>query len=245
MSGHSKWSTIKHQKGVKDAARGKLFSKLSRAISVAVSAGGNKPDTNYKLKVAIDQARSRNMPKENINRALKKGEKSAVLEEITYEGFGPSGIMVMIEVATDNRNRTGQEIKKIIDRGGGRLSGSGSVSFNFEPKGFLIVKKEDAQSQILKLIDIGVEDIEEIGDTIEVYVAASELKEAKDKIEELGFEVINHELIQKPKNNQIITDQSEASKALIFLENLEEHADVQNVFANLDIPEDTMKKIQE
>src|SRR3989344_6041026 len=144
MSGHSKWATIHRSKEVKDAKRGNLFAKMGRAISIAVKAGGGPdPSANFKLRVAIEKARAADMPKENIERAIAKASEGGALEEVTYEGFGPGGIGVIVEAATDNKNRTAQEIKNAFERGGGNLAGPGSVSFNFEQKGFLLVKKTD------------------------------------------------------------------------------------------------------
>jgi YebC/PmpR family DNA-binding regulatory protein len=245
MSGHSKWATIKHQKAINDARRGKLFSRLSRAISIAVkSGGGPNPESNNKLRVAIEQARAANMPKANIEKAISRGGGGEALEEMTYEGYGPEGIAVMVEVATDNRNRTAQEIKAIFERGGGRLAGPGAVAFNFEPKGFLVVEKEkDTEAQMLKLIDLGVEDMEETQSGIEVYVEPDKLSLTRQEIKNEGFRVVSAELVQKPKSYQEILDEKAASKALSFLDNLDEHDDVQKVFANLDIPDEIVKKV--
>ncbi len=245
MSGHSKWSTIKRKKETTDAARGKLFSKLARVIAIAVKTGGGpNPDSNHKLKVAIDAAKAANMPKANVQRALSLGSGGKVIEEFTYEGFGPSGISVIVEGATDNRNRTGQEVKGIFERGGGRLAGPGAVSFNFEPKGLLVVsKKKDVEAQMLKLIDLGAEDVEETDDGVEVYVVQSKLSDTKKVVEEKGFKIISTELVQRPKNLQVLKDRSSASKALSFLTKLENNDDVQKVFANIDVPDEILKSI--
>ncbi len=245
MSGHSHYSTIKRQKEANDAAKGQIFSKLTRAISIAVkTGGGSNPDSNYKLKVAIDKAKALNMPKVNVERAISKGRGGGILEEVTYEGFGPEGVAVIVEVATDNRNRSGQEIKNIFEKGGGSLAGPGAVSFNFEPRGFLIVKKDkNTEEQMLTLIDLGVEDMEEMNDGIEIYVDANVLSQTREKLENKGFDVILTELVQKPKNYQSITEEKKASKILSFLDSLEKHDDVQKVFANFDIPEDILEKI--
>ena len=194
--------------------------------------------------MAIEQARAANMPKVNIERAVSRGEGGEALEEITYEGFGPGRIAVMAEVATDNRNRTVQEIKGIFERSGGHLAGPGAVSFNFEPKGLLVVdKKADTEEQMLKLIDLGVEDIEEVEDGLEVYVEAVKLRETKEVLEREGFKVASSGLVQKPKMLQTVKDAKTASKALSFLDTLEEHGDIQKVFANLDIPNEIIEKI--
>lgn len=239
MSGHSHYATIHRQKEAKDAARGNVFSKLARAITIAVkTGGGDDPNSNFKLRVEIDRARAVNMPKDNIERAIARAKVGGeVLEEVSYEGFGPSGISVIVKVATDNRNRTSQEIKNLFERNGGNLAGPGAVAFNFENKGFLLIEKnENPESQILKLIDLGVEDVEETDDGIEVYVIPDKLSEVRNNVEKLGFSVKEMELIMQPKNPQTLRDPNESEKALNFLEALEEHDDVQKVFTNLDIP---------
>lgn len=245
MSGHSKWATIHRQKESKDAARGNLFSKLTRAIQIAVkSSGGVDPESNFKLRVAIEKAKAANMPKENVERAISKAAESGAMEEATYEGFGPEGIAVMVEIATDNKNRTGQEIKNLFERAGGRLAGPGSVSFNFEHKGLIVVRKEaDFESQMLKLIDLGVEDIEESDSELEAYVNPEKLAETREKLESAGFTVISFELTQKPKVFVDIHDNNRASKVLSFLNSLQENEDVQKVYANLDIPDEIMKQV--
>lgn len=244
MSGHSHYATIKRQKGVKDAAKGNMFSKFAKAISIAVkSGGGPDPDANFKLRVVIDKARSFNMPKENIERAISHGSGGQALDEASYEGFGPSGVAVIVETATDNRNRTGQEIKNIFERAGGRLGGPGAVSFNFEAKGQLLINKDaDPESQMLKLIDLGVEDMEEIEDGIEAFVAPDKLSSIRKALEDAGYKVTETELVQKPKTYQTITSESEAKKAIAFLDALNEQEDVQKVFANLDIPDEVLAK---
>lgn len=243
MSGHSKWATIHRSKEVKDAKRGNLFSKLGRAITISVKAGGGPdPSSNFKLRVAMEKARAADMPKENIERAIAKGTGGEALEETSYEGFGPGGIGVMVEVATDNKNRTGQEIKNIFERGGGHLGGPGSVSFNFEQKGFLLVKKTaDVENQMLTLIGVGVEDVEASEDGIEVTTAPDKLSEIRKKIEAEGFEVTATELYLKPKNLLTISDPAEAKRTIAFLDSLEDNEDVQKVFSNLDVSENLLK----
>lgn len=238
MSGHSKWSTIKHKKAANDQARGKVFSKLSKAISIAIKTGGGaNPETNYKLRMAIDTARAADMPKANIDRIINKAEKEDEnLEEVKYEGFGPEGINVIVEVVTDNRNRTAQEIKGLFERGGGRLGGPGSVSFNFEPRGLILIKKSaEKENQILQLIDLGVEEFEETEVGIEVYVSPSKLSSLRQEIEKVGFEIISVELIQKPKSLQSISDPQKGEKVVRFLDNLDNQDDVQQVFTNADL----------
>ena len=246
MSGHSHYATIKRQKESNDAQKGQLFSKLAYEIAVATKVGKSGDiDTNYKLRVAVDRARAANMPKDNIERAITKAlGTGGTFDEVTYEGYGPQGIAVIIEAATNNRNRTAQEIKNIFERGGGNLAGPGAVSFNFEPRGLITAKKEsNPEEQMLKLIESGAEDMQEIEDEIEVYVAPSKLSDVRKKLEENGSKVTSFELIQKPKNLQTVSDVSEVKKILGFLDNLNDHPDVLKVFANLDIPEEVIKQI--
>jgi YebC/PmpR family DNA-binding regulatory protein len=238
MSGHSHYATIKRQKEANDAARGKTFSKLAKEIAIAVkTGGGGDPNSNFKLRMVMDKAREVNMPKDNVERAIAHATSTAeAIEEVSYEGFGPSGVAVMVVAATDNRNRTAQEIKNIFDRAGGRLGGPGSVSFNFENKGFLLVEKDaDPESQMLKLIDLGVEDVNETPDGIEVYVQPDKLSQTKKNLEEAGFKVTSAEISMEAKSYQTISDVKEASKVMSFLDLLNDHDDVQQVYSNADI----------
>lgn len=245
MSGHSHFATIKRQKAVNDAAKGNLFSKLARNIMIAAK-GGADPDMNFKLRFEIDKARAASMPKENIDRAIAKATTEAAnLTEITYEGFGPGGIGVIIEAATDNKNRTAQEIKNTFDRGGGNLAGPGAVSFNFENKGFMLVKKNaDPDTQMLQLIDLGAEDIQDTEDGFEVYVAPDKLNEIHKKLTAAGFEVTSAELQMKPVNFVEVTNPADATRAMKLLDALDEVEEVQKVFSNLDIPDAVMSQIQ-
>jgi YebC/PmpR family DNA-binding regulatory protein len=244
MSGHSHFATIKRQKEANDAARGNLFSKLARSIMIAAK-GGADPDMNFKLRFEIDKARAASMPKENIERAIAKATTEATnIEEIGYEGFGPGGISVIVETATDNKNRTGQEIKNLFERAGGRLGGPGSVSFNFEKKGFMVVKKKDnPDEQMLALIDTGVEDIEDVGDEFEVYVAPDKLGQIHKELVGKGFEVTGTELQMQPKNFVTISETTTAQKITKFIDEVEDRDDVQHVFTNADIPEEVVKQI--
>lgn len=244
MSGHSHFATIKRQKAANDAVKGNLFSKLARNIMLAAK-GGADPDMNFKLRVEIDKARAASMPKENIDRAISKATSEAAnLTEIAYEGFGPGGIAVIVQAATDNKNRTAQEIKNIFDKAGGNVAGPGAVSFNFENKGYLRLKKAaDPESQMLQIIDLGVEDVNEAEDGIEVYVSPDKLREVRKSFETAGIEISETELVMKPKNFQEITDPAMAGKCAKFLETIEAHDDVQKVFTNLDIPENVVEKM--
>lgn len=244
MSGHSHFATIKRQKAANDAVKGNLFSKLARNIMIAAK-GGADPDMNFKLRVEIDKAKSASLPKENIDRAIAKATTEAAnLMEISYEGFGPGGISVIINVTTDNKNRSSQEIKNILEKSGGSMGGPGSVSFNFESKGFMLVKKSvEPDAQMLQMIDLGVEDVADTDIGIEVYTSPTELGEERKKFINAGFEVLETELIMKPKNLQSITDPALAAKVLTFLDNVEELDDVSKVFSNLDIPNEVMQKL--
>jgi len=234
MSGHSHYATTHRQKELKDAAKGQIFSKLARAITIAAKTGGGpSPDSNYKLRIAIDKARAVSMPKENIDRAISKAAGGEAMDEVTFEGFGPSGIAVLVEVATDNRNRTTPEIRNLFEKSGGKMGTPGSVAFNFDPKGMLIVSKEsDFDSQLLNLIDLGAEDVEDLENgEVAVYVAPHVLGDVQKKFNEKGIEVKSAELIQKPKNLQEVTGE-DVQKVEKFIENLESHDDVQKVFTN-------------
>jgi YebC/PmpR family DNA-binding regulatory protein len=247
MSGHSHFATIKRQKEAKDAAKGRVFSKMARAIAIAVKAGRSPdPDANYKLRMVIEQARASNMPKSNIERAISNAATSGNIEEITYEGYGPYGIGVVVETATDNKNRTSQEIKNIFERVGGSLAGPGAVSFNFEKKGVLAIKKSsDPQTQMLSLIDQGVEDISETADAIEAYVLPQMVDEIKDKLTSLGFEIESFGIELKPKSFVTIAEADKAKKAISFLNVLDDHEDVQNVYSNFDVPDEIAGQINQ
>lgn len=245
MSGHSKWATIKRQKAVNDNARGKVFSKFSRAITVAAKTGGPNPDTNYRLRIAIDAAKAENMPKDTIDRAVNKADTDgSQVIEATYEGFGTGGVAVIVQAATDNKNRTAQEIKNIFDKNGGSMGQQGSVSFNFDLKGFLLVAKDsDPDSQTLALIDLGIDEIEESDDGVEVYVAAQDLFDTKNKIEEKGYKVISAELLQKPKVKVPVDNASNAKRLLSMIESFEDLDDVQKVFDNADISDEILEEV--
>lgn len=238
MSGHSHYDTIHRQKEINDSKRGKIYSKMAKEIVIAVrTGGGTDPNFNYKLRMIIDKARESNMPKSNIERAINSGSGGGAMDEVTYEGFGPAGVSIIVQAATDNRNRTSQDIKNTFERGGGSLAGPGSVSFNFDNRGFLLIKKTDnPEEQILQLIDLGIEDVEEMDNGIEVYVSPETLGEMRKKIESNGFEVGSSELYMKPKS-YVTLAKTDAEKAVSFLEALEDLDDVQKVYSNLDIVE--------
>ncbi len=244
MSGHSKWSQIKRQKGAADIKRGAIFSKLTNTIIVAARAGGD-PSANFALKMAIEKAREASMPKENIDRAIKRGTgelAGAKLEEILYEAIGPSGIGILIEVATDNRNRTNSEIKNILANFSGKLTGSGAISYQFEKMGrFLISLAGQNQEELeLKVIDAGAQDFEEQNEMLAVYTKANELEMVKETLETQGFEIKDSSLTWEPKNMVSIVDKNEAAKILKLMENLENLDEVTAVCSNFDLPKELL-----
>ena len=238
MSGHSHFATIKRAKELKDSQKGKIFSKHARSISMAVKAGGGTdPTANYKLRMAIEAARADNLPKENIERAISKASTEASnLEEYVYEGYGPFGVSFLIEATTDNKNRTAQEIKNIFERGGGSMAGPGSVSFNFESIGMIKVKKsESPETQLLDLIDWGIDDYEEVGDELILYVPFDKTAQLKDAISSKGYSVVSTQLIKKAKTFLDITEIGKAKKIFDLIKKMEEQDDVQNVYTNVNV----------
>lgn len=235
MSGHSKWSTIKHKKEATDHKRGQIFTKLVRAITVAVRDGGPDIDSNFKLRLAVEKAHQVNMPKVNIDRAIEKGSGAGSLGfmEAVYEGFGPGNTAVIVEVLTDNKNRTVSELKKVFEKNGGSLGQPGSVAFLFDKKGRLLVeKKAAADEQMLKLIDTGVDDVVETETGIEIITPANQLDQIKSKIEAEGSLVKEADLVYLAKNS-LELDQVIRVKAENFLESLDDLDDVQEVYTNL------------
>lgn len=244
MSGHSKWSTIKRQKGANDAKRGQAFTKLSKAISMAVREGGGNtdPDTNFKLRLAIDGARAANMPKETIERASARasGKAEAEMFEVVYEGFGPSGISVIVEAITDNKQRTTPEIKTLFDKSGGTLGVPGSVSYQFVKKGQITVAKNGKTLDDIFLLaaDDGAEDVEEASeDEIHIYTLADKLGVMRKALIEQGITIIGAEIVYKPIVYKEIFNPEDAQKVINFMERLEDHDDVQKVYANFEIVE--------
>lgn len=241
MSGHSHFATIKRQKEANDSARGRVFSKHSKAIAIAIKSGGNAdPEMNSKLRFAIEQAKADNMPKANIDRILERASEVKNIEEVVYEGFGPDGINVMILAATDNKNRTSQEIKNMLEKGGGNMAGPGAVSFNFDQLGQVVVKKVgDGEQQMLQIIDVpGVVDVEDVGEELEVYTQPQKVAEVKEALVALTFEVGSFALVMKPKSTVTITTPQKAEKVMAFIDTLDDHDDVQDVFTNVEIPDD-------
>jgi YebC/PmpR family DNA-binding regulatory protein len=249
MSGHSKWSTIKRQKGVTDARRGAAFTKAANAITVAAREGGANPDTNFKLRLSVDAARKINMPKDNIERAIGRGsgdtKEGKQLEKVTYEGFGPKGVGVMIEAVTDNRQRTAQEVRSAFERGGGHLSGPGSVSHLFSQVGEIIVTHKEgtrADQLLLTAADAGAEDVETDSDESIVYTKLSDLVKVKAALVSKGLVVSETRISRKPVSVVKITDEKEASSVLTLVSKLDDLLDVQKVYANFDIPDEVLQK---
>ena len=238
MSGHSKWSTIKRQKGITDAKRGQAFTKVSNAITIAVKQGGGivDPNSNFKLRLAIDKAREVNMPKDNVDRAIKRaeGKDAGAVEEIQYEGFGPGGTAFLIETVTDNRQRTFSEVRNIVSKNGGNLGEPGSVSYMFDKIGEIVIKKDNSSFDELFTIglEIGVDDVEEEGELVFFYCAPSLLFEMRQKLEEKNIKVETSEIVYKPKSS-VELDDALAQKVLLIVERLDELDDVQQVFHNL------------
>lgn len=250
MSGHSKWATIKRQKGANDAKRGALFTKLSKAVSIAVVQGGGvaDPESNFRLRLAVEAARAANMPKENIERAIQRAgaKQESNLEEIMYEGFGPGGFSVIVETLTDNKLRTVSEVKNIFNKNGGSMGAQGSVIYQFEKKGALTVEKGGKSLDEIFMIaaEAGAEDVEDADSDVLVYTKAEELAKARDALIAEGIVIKSAELTWHPTLSHVINDATTAEKALSFLEKLENLDDVQKVYANFDIPDEIMKHHQ-
>jgi YebC/PmpR family DNA-binding regulatory protein len=245
MSGHSKWATIHRQKEATDQKRGQAFTKVANAVIVAIREGGGvtDPEHNFRLRLAIEKARSLNMPKENIQRAIDRAVGKgggAVLTEATYEGYGPGGIGILVETMSDNKQRTVQEVKNIFDRSGGSLASPGSVAYNFQKVGSIVVSVSgDKEEAILKIIDLGVEDVEEAGDNnLEIHVSPENLMPMKEKLAAAGFTPTSVEVEMKPVNLVAVVDQKTAQQVLGLLEKLEALDDIQRVYANFDIPDE-------
>ncbi len=248
MSGHSKWASIKHQKGVTDARRGQLFTKLTREIIVAAREGGSNPEANFRLRLSVQKARDNNMPQENIERAIKRGSgelEGGSLAEVVLEGYGPSGTAILVKALTDNRNRTIQEIRNIFTRHGSSLGESGCVAWLFESKGVITIKADnlDADELALSAIDAGAEDVKVESGYVEVYTRPDELEMVRSALEEKGPPIDSSEILMVPKTLMPLDDKA-AMQALKLLDKLEEIDDVQNVFSNADIPESIVEEYQ-
>ena len=247
MSGHSKWSTIKRQKGVNDSKRSAMFTKVAREIAVAARAGGGDPDANYRLRLAVDKARSINMPADNIKRAIEKatgGGDEVQYEEIVYEGYGPGGVAVLVEAQTDNRNRTAAEVRSIFAKTGGQLAGSGAVAWQFEARGLITVSRGsgDPDEVALAAIDAGAADVDTEVDPIEIYTDPSELFGVRKALEAAGVSVDDAESAMIAKQT-VTLDADHVRKALRLVDLLEDLDDVQRVTTNVDIPEELLAEL--
>ena len=247
MSGHSKWSTIKHQKGVTDARRGQLFTKLAREITVAARHGGENPDSNVRLRLAVQKARENNMPLDNVERAIKRGvggaEGGGDLEEALYEGYGPGGVAIMLHALTDNRKRTVSDVRASFTRAGGSLGEAGCVSWNFEPRGVVTAEVDPDMGEEIALaaIDVGAEDFKLDDSFLEVYTGYENLEALRSALEEQGVNVTSAELSMVPRNT-VMLDARVADQTLRLLDHLEELDDVQKVYTNADFPDEALER---
>ena len=249
MSGHSKWSSIKHRKGAADAKRGELFSKLSRAIIVAAKEGGPDPDGNLALQNAIEKARSYSMPKDNIERAIAKGSgadaDASSYETVVYEGYGPEGVAVLVEAVTDNRNRTASDVRHAFTKHGGNLGTTGAVAWQFERRGVVLVSADgaDEDALVLTAAEAGADDVELDGSSFVVTSAPESLTPVREALETAGFAVESVELAMVPKTTVAVSDESTARRIMNLVDGLEETEDVQDVYANFDIPEAVLEAV--
>src|SRR5213080_2905023 len=247
VSGHSKWSSIKHKKGAADAKRGKLFSKLSRAIIVAAKEGGGDPAGNLALANAIEKARSYSMPKENIERAIARGSgadaDAQAFETVVYEGYGPSGVAVIVEALTDNRNRTASDVRHVFAKNDGNLGGSGAVAWLFERRGIVVVDADgvDEDELTLAAAEGGADDVTRDGTSFEVTSAPEDLVTVREAIEAAGIPVVSAELTMVPKTTIEVAEEGPAKKILRLMDELEDNDDVQDVYSNFDIPEQVLE----
>ncbi|MGR3310563.1 MAG: YebC/PmpR family DNA-binding transcriptional regulator [Candidatus Brocadiales bacterium] len=248
MSGHSHWASIKHKKGVVDVKRGKIFSKLARAITVAARQGGGDPGMNLKLQYAIEKAKENNMPKDNIERAILKGTgelSGGELQECLYEGYGPSGVALMVEILTDNRNRTASEARKIFDKYGGNLGESGCVAWMFEKKGLFVINDTDIDedSLMMLILEAGAEDMEKVENTYQVTCTPAGFESVKKELQKHNIEPTSAELSWIPKTF-IDLDETSGKKIIKLMETLEDHDDVQAVHANFNLPHNLLVEMQ-
>jgi YebC/PmpR family DNA-binding regulatory protein len=247
MSGHSKWHSIKHKKGAADKARGKLFAVLIRQIEVAARAGGGDPESNATLRTMIQKARDNSVPMDTIHRAIKRGtgeEEGVVYEQVTYEGYAPGGVAVIVQALTDNRNRTSAEIKNLFSRNGGSFAEPGAVSWQFERKGIVNVDKSvDEDELLLAAADAGADDVQDGGDNWQVTTAPTDLHSVRTAIEEAGYKVASADLTMIPTTTVELTEESQAKTVLRLADALEDHDDVEAVYANFDIPDAVLEAV--
>jgi YebC/PmpR family DNA-binding regulatory protein len=250
MAGHSHWAGIKHKKALIDAKRGKLWSKLAKAIIVAAKMGGGDPDANIRLRYAIDDAKAVSLPKENIQRAIKRGTgelDGITLEEVNYEGYGSGGVAIFCEVLTDNRNRTAPEIRKVFELGGGKLGGAGCVAWMFESKGLFLIPAEQVDEEKLMEIalDAGADDVKLDSGKFDITCDPTLYHKVAKALTDAGVKPEVSQITRLPKNTVDINDPETAQKVLKLMERLDDHDDVQNVSANFNIPDDVMAKVEQ
>ena len=244
MSGHSKWHNIQAKKGKADAQRGAVFTKIGREIAIAVREGGANPESNGKLRDIIAKAKANNMPNDNIQRSIKKasGELSNVVyEEITYEGYAPGGVAVIVDTISDNRNRTASDVRHCFAKYGGNLGTTGSVGFMFDERGVLVVEREpgsDEDEMMMTALDAGAEDVKVDDDVFEIYTAPNDFSTVRENLEKQGFTFLSAEVQKIPQNTVAVTDPDTVLKIQKMLDLLEENDDVQNVFHNADLPDE-------
>jgi YebC/PmpR family DNA-binding regulatory protein len=247
MSGHSKWHSIKHKKGAADAARGKLFAVLIRQIEIAARTGGGDPTSNATLRSMVQKARDNSLPVDTIQRAIKRGtgeEEGVIYEQVSYEGYAASGVAVIVQALTDNRNRTSAEIKNIFSRNGGSFAEPGAVSWQFERKGIVQVDRAaDEDELMLVAADAGAEDIQDLGDAWHVTTPPTELHAVRTAIEEAGFKVMSSDLTMIPTTSVALDKEDKAKSVLRLMDALEDHDDVEAVFANFDIPDAVLEAV--
>ena len=247
MSGHSKWATIKHKKGALDAKRGALFTKVIKEITVAARNGGGNPDANPRLRTALAKAKEANMPSDNIDRAIKKGTgelPGVIYEEVNYEGYGPGGVAILIEALTDNKNRTTAEIRSILEKKGGNMSGAGSVAWQFAKKGFIVVKKQAVDEEKLMTIalDAGASDFNSDKDSYDIITEPQDFEKVKKAVTDAKVSQESAEITMIPSTTVKLAV-SDAKSVFALVESLEDHEDVQHVYANFDIPDEMLQEL--
>ena len=250
MSGHSKWSTIKRKKGANDAKRGKIFTRLIKEITVAARGGGGDPEGNPRLRSAISNAKSENMPKDNITRAIKKGTgeiAGEVYDEIMYEGYGPGGVAVLVECLTDNRNRTVADVRHYFAKSNGNLGEAGCVSWMFEKKGLILVNKEGISEEEMmdKALEAGADDVIEEESEFQILTAPEDFDEVRGALEEAGVSFLEATISMIPKNTVDVTEEKAGRGLMKLMDSLEDHDDVQNVFSNFDIDDELMEVLSQ
>ncbi|MDL2264751.1 YebC/PmpR family DNA-binding transcriptional regulator [Synergistaceae bacterium OttesenSCG-928-I11] len=248
MSGHSKWANIKHRKAAQDAKKGVAYQRLTKNIIAAAKAGGGDPNANFQLKVAIDRAKAGNVPNDNIDRAVKRGAgtlEGVSYEDITYEGYGPGGVAVLVEVSTDNRNRTAPEMRTLFTRTGGAIGEPGSVAWNFERKGIITVTGSgiDEDELMTVALEAGAEDISQEEDGFEITTDPGTLSDVATAIKDAGYVVSDMERTMEPKTTVAVKTKEEAAKLMTMIDRFEEHDDVQNVYSNFEIPDEILAQL--